>query len=512
MKYYGPLSGSFLAMLLALSVSVTKAQTSNAGYVSQIEAKARQILALERDIESLKSKLPAMEAAAREKIATANARLAEALDKIKNDPAWQARLETAQRGWEEYVPGRCSAGGPPPKCPENHWFRTSVRDAMAKYEEYKNSFLKPYRQAVERAKSDRSEFQRLEAELQKKQGQLPDLRREIVELSRKYDVATKESAEERAARYAQKLVRILSEWHYQEMISTKYDHRIAENNQTETIKMAEAVDKVTKDVENMASKIDSDIRQLERDYQDKIRSQEIEIERVNSEMSVLQSKIKTKESEINFFKGTDTERLKLENDLKLLRDEFYAARSRKEQMEQMIKQWEKQSYDEKSLLSKKMFDFRHDAGRLKAEARKIVADAFSEKRKILQASKDASLAREAVLSKSYRTEELETDRAYKQFANHVEDERQRMLAACRSVSTSCYGVNVTGDVHLAWNKAKGCAADIHRVKGGDGVIYGCHDLTKFYAGLVNWSSDSRSSREQFEMQSFENRLDNLYNQ
>jgi hypothetical protein len=36
-------------------------------------------------------------------------------------------------GWKEKVPGRCGAGGPPPICPIDHWFRAGVIPAMNEF-------------------------------------------------------------------------------------------------------------------------------------------------------------------------------------------------------------------------------------------------------------------------------------------------------------------------------------------------------------------------------------------
>jgi hypothetical protein len=38
------------------------------------------------------------------------------------------RMCSAELGWKEYQPGICTAGGPPPICVQNHWYRSDPRD------------------------------------------------------------------------------------------------------------------------------------------------------------------------------------------------------------------------------------------------------------------------------------------------------------------------------------------------------------------------------------------------
>lgn len=53
-----------------------------------------------------------------------------------NDREMQNRYRTAQQGWQEKVPGTCSAGGPPPICPVDHWVLVSIDKAMDQFHKH----------------------------------------------------------------------------------------------------------------------------------------------------------------------------------------------------------------------------------------------------------------------------------------------------------------------------------------------------------------------------------------
>jgi hypothetical protein len=48
-------------------------------------------------------------------------------EKLRN----QARSYAA--GWREKEPGRCTAGGPPPICPRDHWYKADIAAAMKEF-------------------------------------------------------------------------------------------------------------------------------------------------------------------------------------------------------------------------------------------------------------------------------------------------------------------------------------------------------------------------------------------
>jgi hypothetical protein len=52
---------------------------------------------------------------------------------LANSRLLQNQLKSHQEGWVEYSPGTCEAGGPPPLCPVNHWYRDP--NSMSKWNE-----------------------------------------------------------------------------------------------------------------------------------------------------------------------------------------------------------------------------------------------------------------------------------------------------------------------------------------------------------------------------------------
>jgi hypothetical protein len=69
------------------------------------------------------------------------------LDTFRNEDTRQRKKLTNQAnsyaaGWREKAPGTCGAGGPPPICPVDHWYRAGVEAAMAEFYSIQEKALK----------------------------------------------------------------------------------------------------------------------------------------------------------------------------------------------------------------------------------------------------------------------------------------------------------------------------------------------------------------------------------
>lgn len=499
---------------LQLLVQPVVAQTSGSGYVSSIEAKAKQILALEAEIEALKQKISRLGVQKQESIDNAKKRLAEAIERTKTESSWKNRLQTAQNGWEEKSPGTCSAGGPPPICSADHWRHTSVAASMAKYNEYLDDYLQPYRDAVKEAgKSEQKEIDRAGRDIDEKTLQLPDLRKQLVALSKQYEDHMKETAEKKAKMYGMELARMLSEVHYQEDLVAQYKKLIEENNAKEIAKKKEVTDKVKAQIETLKKKLELDIVANENKYKQVIASQESIIQQNNTTIADLQSKIHDVEVKLQNLKLTESEKLALEEQKKNLQTPLYRAQEKVRDLTNYISQLKVQLNQETTMIRNEIFTLTSDESKKIAAVRQLVEDAFATQREMLQESKTSAETRVTNMTKSYRSKMDENGREYNKWVSVADGERVRVMRACQSVSCACYGTYVVNEANMTWNRTKDCLNTIERVRKTDGsIVYtSCSALIAFYESLYKGYNGGNTAAQQhaLERQKASNRFENL---
>lgn len=512
-SHYKLLALLFCSGLLLLLQPAT-AQTSGSGYVSSIESKAKQILALEAEIEALKQKISRLGVQKQESIDNAKRRLAEAIERTKNETSWKNRLETAKNGWEEDSPGTCSAGGPPPICSANHWHQTSVAASMAKYNEYLDDYLRPYREAVKNAGiSEQKEMDQAGSDIDKKTLQVPDLRKQLVALSKQYEEHMKEVSENKAKTYGMELARMLSETHYQEDLVAQYKKLIQENDAKEVTKKKEVTDKVKAQLESLKKKLELDIVSLENKYKEVIASREATIAQHNTVITDLQSKLHNAEMKLQNFKGTETEKLALEEQKKNIQVPLYKEQEKVRALTDGIKQLKAQLYNESTLIRNEIFTLTSDESKKIAAVRKLVEDAFTAQREMLLKAKTNAETRVTNLTNAYRLKLNERGSEYNKWVSVADGERVRVMRACQSVSCACYGTYVVNEANMTWNRTKDCLSTIERVRRTNGSIYysTCVELRAFYDSLYKGYEGGNSAAEQdaLERQKARNRFENL---
>lgn len=510
--------GLLLSCFICLLVAKTgNAQTTGAGYISSIEDKAKTILRLENEIEALKQKQKDLAIQKQESIDDANKRLNDAIEITKTESSWKNRLKTAKDGWEEYSPGTCGAGGPPPICVVNHWFKTSLSEAMAKYNQYLENFLKPYKEAVKDAgKAEEKERYKAAEKIADNIERCAELRKEIVSLSKQYEDHIKEQAQNRAKSYGMELVQIVSEIHYQDDLVTEYERLIAENNKQESIKKEETKAKVKSDIDRLKKKLDADILQLEKTYDREAASREAAIQQHNSTIADLKNRIRSLDEQIHNFKGPESQKLVYEDQKSNLQKSVYAAENKIQALQDEIRQLKNQLFQETNLVRNELLKLNSDEGSKIAAAVKLVEDAFAAKRDMLQKAKNQSETRKAELTNRYRTRLDEKHRAFVAWTNLVDAERKRLMAACQSVSCTCYGTYVVNECNMIWSTIKDCVNSIDRMKYTAGaVLYDkCVDLKNYYDSLYKGYQGTNSSSQQSDVNGqkaksrFENMMEN----
>lgn len=504
------LPGLFV-FFLALSGGLC-AQTTGAGYVSGIESKAREIKQLQQDMDNLKSQLAKLDADKLKSIRNAEESLRQATQRINNDASWKNRLQTARNGWEEFNPGTCSAGGPPPICPANHWFKSNVQDAMKRYNEYRDKFLKPYQEAIDRAKmSGESEKEAIRKEEQRKLDRIPILKNEMNELSRKYKEHIKEKAGELSTGYGKELVRSVAEVHFQESVIRKYQEQIEKSRNEEIENKAKAIEKVSREMEDLVKKLQSDILILEQEQQKRVTAIDDEIAVINKAIMELQAKIREQDTRLSQHKGTERERLAMEERRNELQTAVYAEQKKVAAAKSKLQDLNTQFTYEKDLLNKKVNSTRHGTYDAKQQAQQIVEATFKAKRELLQSSLTHAATLLEARKRAFQARENDLNKNYNNWAGRVDVECKRILVACQSVAASCYGAEVPGEANLVWNKTKSCIGNIEGIRNAGNVIYGCEELSAYYATLTGYLDGTGTAQNDIQQQTFKNRLDNIYN-
>jgi len=488
------------------------AQTTGAGYVAAIESKAREILQLQQDMDNLKAQLVRLDADKLKSVRKAEESLHQAAQRISNDPSWKNRLQTARNGWEEYTPGTCSAGGPPPICAAQHWFKSNVQDAMKRYNEYRDKFLQPYREAIDKVKmSAENEKEAIRKEEQRKLDQIPVLKREMNELSDKYRVHIREKAGERSTGYGKELVRSIAEVHFQESVIRKYQERITENRNEETENKAKAIEKVFREMDALVKKLQSDISMLEQHQQKKVAAIEEEAAAINKSIADLQAQIREQDTRLSRHDGTERARLAIEERRNELQTMLYVEQKKVTTTKNKLQELNTHFAYEKDLLNKKISSTRYDTYDAKQQAQQLVEATFKAKRELLQSSLTHATTLLEARKKSFHTRENDLSKDYGNWASRVDAECKRILVACQSVAASCYGAEIPGEVNLVWNKTKGCIGNIDLVRNSDNVRYGCEELNAHYATLTGYFNSTGTAQNDLQQQTFKNRLDNIYN-
>ncbi|MFA0963535.1 hypothetical protein AB9P05_17155 [Roseivirga sp. BDSF3-8] len=145
----------FLIGLCVLIGPVTALGQSRSEALSDMQRLVQEIVQDEKTIEKNTERIAVLEAdlghfrqQKEEKLKEARQRLEDKKEEIENSESWKNRRETARKGYKEYNPGTCNAGGPPPICVVDHWYYVGYAKAMAEYEAYEKRELDKVRDNI----------------------------------------------------------------------------------------------------------------------------------------------------------------------------------------------------------------------------------------------------------------------------------------------------------------------------------------------------------------------------
>ncbi|MCC2545536.1 hypothetical protein LJY25_03700 [Hymenobacter sp. BT175] len=523
-------AGLLLVLHLLLAPVIAHAQTAGSGHLASIEAKVNAIDANDKEVASLNrkrmesyeaeaDKLKKLQNELREleerKAANAGAvqkRLDDLLHRIEHDQSWKNRRASAQSGWKERNPGLCSAGGPPPICPADHWQRISVSTAMAEYERFKNEVingikdeLDKFDSGIERKKaeiatfqSSENEFELLRAKCDQDMTRLAsssdDLRAEIVALSKAYKESVVDQAKSMQSVWIGHLMQIIAEKHYIEDRIDIYNVKLADLKADEEKAVAESKEKTARQNEADIRAVDQKIAAhttslplLQQELSRRLASWQQALSTHGQSLADVERLLaKAVEPELTRLKAQKAE---LQSRIATVRNESNQAtedhKRRSDALTGEIRQLQDQRWKLVSQLAERQEQALKTIRNVFATRRTLLTDALAARRASLQVQGDLLIQKKA----EYRSKFLT-------YAGKVDQERQRLVAACSKSGASCFGIDTHSTIVMNWNKTLGCVDQMENTR-SQSAVYGCQEeggeYKSYYKNNLSGLSDADRS-------------------
>jgi DNA repair exonuclease SbcCD ATPase subunit len=439
-----------------------------------------------------------------------DAELEAKLDEIENGSSWINRRESAARGFKEYNPGTCSAGGPPPICVADHWYRVSVDEAMREYDALVERELNKIRDKKTKAngalndkKNELYKFQFEENEFAQKRESIndemnelisknSDIRAEIEALSRQYIEQIKAQAESKFNSDLGPWLNTIAQKHYAEL----------------KIGVLEAKMEVLDDEEVEA--IQKLKQKLNQENQQEINEKEQKTNRIKAEltafMTTTNSEIKEDKNKLSNNRASLKEtNLKLEDKDKLPQEEVIPLEQLKlkledeiDILEKAIEQQEKEQKDRKDSMEGEVKQLDDEVWNLKINLPTLIneevsdlKEAFASKRGILEDAKQGRKLKLQSINEQLSDHEGAFRSKVSAYSDLVEPERLRLMDACKKSGSSCWGSGIVGDV---WGMANTLISCAHQLENNALYYTGCEEASESYRSnfnsMVNGMSDS----------------------
>ncbi|MFT7209438.1 MAG: DNA repair exonuclease SbcCD ATPase subunit [Flavobacteriales bacterium] len=503
------------------------AQTAGSGTLSSIESLAKQESAnsekvgelnrkhmdtyvledlklkrLEEELRALEKKQLQTEMAVEEELATK-------LDEIENSQSWINRRESAERGYKEYNPGTCNAGGPPPICSANHWYSVSYDEAMREYNALVERELNKIRDKntnADNALSEKSkelyDFQFGENEFAKKRDSIndemneltaknSDIRDEIAALSKVYEDQIKEQAESMQNQDLQPWLRAIADKHYAELKIGILEAQMDELDEEEIRALDELRDKMNSDNEQKIETLNQQINLSTAELEAFVKSSTYDINADEQKLRSKRSDLRDVEDQLEKEEALTAEELnQLKNQQAELTNEI-------EFLESKIEDASKTRKNGKERREQEITEFKDEVWNLKVnlpmqilEAENDLKEAYSAKREILEDAKAGRQLKLNLIEEAISANESAFRQKVSSYENKVEPERIRLLSACKESGASCWGTGLIGDI---WSSANNLISCAHQLESDTLYYTGCEIASQYtkttYNGLVNGISD-----------------------
>lgn len=503
----------FIFYFLLGSSFTAYAQTAGASTLSTIETLASKIKSLESKIQSLntayartfqeeakeKERLESRIRAEQQEIVRQQELLEEKIQKKKDEIAssttWQNRRKSAQSGWKEYKPGTCSAGGPPPICVVDHWYKVSVQEAIREYEALERKELEKVREQnkvnynkVTDAQNELSklvtgnpnrfqaERNRINREKNEVESEINSLRDRISQLSRLYTKEVEEEISPVLNSYAKAIPRAVADKHIALLrlgiLQGSLYHLAGEEQQA---------------VFNLNQKLESDFREKLGPLETRLFNEraglkarkganDAEITALANGRGRAETLLKKVEKDIEVIKkaieadskvGKNTaikeeEKDKLEEEKIKLQNQIEAAMQSIREIQSKFAQFKSTAEFTISSLDKQVIELKLNHPKRVTESLANLRAGYEMKRQIYGDALKAQTSGLSTYDKGIENAKEQFLEKVQRYQNTVAAERKRLISACTESGASCSNTNLESMVVSKESDLLSCAVSIEK--------------------------------------------------
>lgn len=495
---------------LATIESLTKKEAENSKRVGELNRKHMDSYVSE-DIKSkrLQNELAELERKKEENAVEVKWKLERKLNEIETSSAWINRRKSAQSGWKEHKPGTCTAGGPPPICPVDHWYRVSVAEAMREYDalvqkeldkikndenKYDKDLENKRREIFDFQDGD-NEFSQLRDKLNKEMNEIvaenTDIRQRIAELSKIYVNQIEKELKSIQNNDIKGVMSEIAQKHFTILKIGVLEAKLKELELEEKKALSDLNEKIRKQNDQKIGDLNKVVIQKQNEINLHQVKTNTEVNTYNQELAKLRKEEK------------DIEKL-LEKKVELTNEQVTKLSVRQDELKSLIKSTETKVDNansdfkefkvrtETEIATRKndIWNLQVNLPTVIREAEDNLKQAYATKRGIID---DAILGRKAKLASIAAAISIKRDEfrnKAKDYERLVEPERIRLLQACRESGASCWGSDVVSKIWENANKLISCSHDMEN----NSVLYtGCEEAFSYYStvykSLMNGISD-----------------------
>lgn len=518
----------FYFFIFLFSIQTLFAQTAGSSTLSTIESLAEQEKSnsqkvgdlnrkhldsyVSEDIKSkrLREELLELENKQQQASADLDKKIQNKLDEIENSTSWKNRRESASRGYKEYNPGTCSAGGPPPICTADHWYRVSIDEALREYNALVEKELDKIRKDAskyDKALDDKrkeisdfldgdNEFSQLREKLSQEMNELTsknaDIRQKIAELSKKYSELIERESQSIQNNDIKIVMSDIANKHFTILKIGVLEVKLKEVDNEEQLALKSAVEKVKIQNEKKIQEKNTSINLKNNELKQKEAQSNAEQKMVNDlidnlqkELQIIENKLKDnnltveKEDELKLKKTTIKEKISIENQkLTGIKNVFNTYKINIEQ--------------EITNLKTEVWNLQVNLPQLIQEAENTLKQAFLVKKEIILDAIEGRKMKLQNIIGSISNNRDEFRVKVKKYEQIVEPERIRLLNACSSSGASCWGSDIVSKIWGNANKLLSCASDLEI----NSVLYtGCEEAFSYYQSVLNSNLNGISDEE-----------------
>jgi len=506
----------FCLMLLSL---LTFAQTAGSGTLATIESLAKKEAENSKKVgelnrkhmdsyfsEDIKSKrlqdeLEELERKKEENSVEVKKKLESKLNEIETSSAWINRRKSAQSGWKEYNPGSCGAGGPPPICPVDHWYRVSVAEAMREYDALvqkeldkirnnENKYdkeLENKRREIFDFKDGDNEFSQLRDKLNIEMNAIvaenTDIRQRIAELSKIYVSQIEAQIKSLQNNDINGVMNEIAQKHFTILKIGILEAKLKELEQEKKQALSDLNDKIRKQNDQKIADKNKLVTQKQNEinlYQVKTNT---EVNTYKQELAKLQKEEKDIEKFLEKKDELASEQLaKLITRQNELKDLIKSTETKVDNANSNFKEFKVSTETEIATLKNDIWNLQVNLPTVIREAEDNLKQAYATKQGIID---DAILGRKTKLASIEAAISIKRDEfrnKAKDYERLVEPERIRLMQACKESGTSCWGSDVVSKIWGNANKLISCTHDMEN----NSVLYsGCEEAFSYYKSVYN---------------------------